>query len=86
MTVRKFNYHLYWSDIEGNERGREKTVPVRSFGANPWGLFEVHGNVWEWCADDYDAKYYSESPDNNPTGLEDAIIFEGNDFTGVESA
>jgi len=45
---------------------REKTVTVKSLPANPWGLYEMHGNVWEWCADWYDD--YPSTPVTDPTG------------------
>ena len=45
---------------------RKSTVPVESFRANPWGLFNVHGNVSEWCADVWHGNYYGAPSDGSP--------------------
>jgi formylglycine-generating enzyme required for sulfatase activity len=48
--------------------GFEFTAPVGSFAPNAWGLYDMHGNAWEWVADWYGESYYANSPVDDPPG------------------
>jgi formylglycine-generating enzyme required for sulfatase activity len=54
--------------VNTEEDGWLTTAPVRSYQPNGYGLWQTVGNVWEWCADWFDAEYYSHSPKINPAG------------------
>ena len=52
------------------EDGHLTTAPVRRYRPNGYGLWNMTGNVWEWCADWFDPGYYADSPAADPRGPE----------------
>jgi len=85
LTTDQANYNGNHPYPEGGEKGeyREETLKVKTFEANPWGLYQVHGNVREWCQDQYGE--YSEGEQVNPTGPEAGVsrVLRGGGWGGL---
>ncbi len=66
ISVDQANYDGNYT-YNGGPKGewRQKTVPVKSFEANPWGLYQVHGNVWEWVEDCWHGDYHNAPSDGS---------------------
>lgn len=88
LTTDQANYDGHWpygNIPKGIFRG--KPLPVGSFAPNAWNIYDMHGNVWEWCEDDFCP--YSNATESNPLRICNAdkkIIRGGSWYFGADIA
>ena len=76
--------HFWWADKEADD-GYSHTAPVGSYPDNEYGLYDMAGNVWEWCLDEYDPGFYAISPDTNPFSEVDTVAVIIDTFSSVQT-
>ena len=62
------------------------TTAVGKYTANGYGLYDMSGNVWEWCLDEYNSGFYALSPSQNPLSGANSIRWILDNYTGVNSS
>ena len=62
------------------------TTAVGEYTANGYGLYDMAGNVWEWCLDEYNSGFYAVSPSQNPLSGANSIRWILDNYTGVNSS
>lgn len=69
-----------------NKNSDNTTQPAGLLLPNAWGLYDMHGNIHEWCSDWFDRNYYAASPARHPTGPDTGLarVLRGGDWGSAD--
>jgi len=78
-----FDWTVAYSDCPVGIGAPDSTLPVGQFPPNRWGLFDMHGNVWEWTCSTYDADYQGGEQNCADMGDEGARVLRGGSWSSI---